>query len=335
MTDRVLILDFGSQVTQLIARRVRETGVYCEIVPFNHRRRAARPRSHPRASSSRAARPRCIERRHAARAGQAVFEMGVPVLGICYGEQTMCAQLGGRVEPSDHREFGRAFIEIDRPMRAVRRRVAAGRARAGLDEPWRPGRRAAARLPRGRRERGRALRRHRRRRAANSTACSSIPRWCTRRQARRCCSNFAHKIAGCSGDWTMAAFRDAGDRADPRAGRQGQGDLRPLRRRRFRGGRGAAARGDRRPADLHLRRHRPDAARTRRTEVVTLFRDHYNIPLVHRDAAELFLGKLDGVTDPGAEAQDHRRAPSSTCSTRRRTRSAAPNSWRKARSIPT
>ena len=98
--DRILILDFGSQVTQLIARRVREQGVYCEIRPFNVDRDA-----HPRVraagrSSCRAARPR-VTRAPARRARrQIVFELGVPVLGICYGQQTMCAQLGGEVEPA-------------------------------------------------------------------------------------------------------------------------------------------------------------------------------------------------------------------------------------------
>ncbi len=108
--DSILILDFGAQTTQLIARRVRESGVYCEVHPFNMDSAAIEafaPRgiilSGGPASVTAAATPRAPER---------VFELGVPVLGICYGQQTMCAQLGGTVEADDHREFGRAFIDI-------------------------------------------------------------------------------------------------------------------------------------------------------------------------------------------------------------------------------
>src|SRR5436309_7635690 len=110
MTDKILILDFGSQVTQLIARRVRESGVYCEILPFTiseDRVRDFDPRgiilSGGPASLTEAASPRAPE---------IVFRLGVPVLGICYGMQTMCTQLGGRVTLSEHQEFGRAFIDV-------------------------------------------------------------------------------------------------------------------------------------------------------------------------------------------------------------------------------
>src|SRR5258708_21181502 len=110
MSDCILILDFGSQVTQLIARRVRESGVYCEIHPFTIGEDAVRDfapcgiiLSGGPASLTEAASPRAPE---------IVFRLGVPVLGICYGMQTMCAQLGGRVTLSEHQEFGRAFIDI-------------------------------------------------------------------------------------------------------------------------------------------------------------------------------------------------------------------------------
>ncbi len=110
MNDRVLIVDFGSQVTQLIARRVRESGVYCEIVPFN---RAAEMLADfaPRAVILSGG-PASVTTDEAPRAPDALFEMGVPVLGICYGQQVMCAQLGGAVEASEQREFGRASVEV-------------------------------------------------------------------------------------------------------------------------------------------------------------------------------------------------------------------------------
>ena len=106
--DRILILDFGSQVTQLIARRVRESGVYCELHPHDVGAdfiRAFDPRGIILSGSHASA-----TREETARAPQAVFEQGVPVLGICYGMQTMAAQLGGSVEPGRVREFGYAEV---------------------------------------------------------------------------------------------------------------------------------------------------------------------------------------------------------------------------------
>ena len=110
MTDRILIIDFGSQVTQLIARRVRESGVYSEIVPFNKAAEVLED-FNPKGIILSGG-PNSVYDIETPRAPEAVFSMGVPVLGICYGEQTMCEQLGGKVEPSDEREFGRAFINI-------------------------------------------------------------------------------------------------------------------------------------------------------------------------------------------------------------------------------
>src|SRR5438045_9173265 len=105
MTDRILILDFGSQVTQLIARRVRENGVYCEIQPYTTTEaqiRAFAPRAIILSGG-----PASVTVATAPRAPDIVFALGVPVLAICYGMQTMCAQLGGRVTPSDRQDFGR------------------------------------------------------------------------------------------------------------------------------------------------------------------------------------------------------------------------------------
>src|SRR6266571_3408718 len=108
--DKILILDFGSQVTQLIARRVRENGVYCEIRPYSvadDEIRAFAP-----AGIILSGGPASVTQTTTPRAPDLVFALGVPVLAICYGMQTMCAQLGGRVTLSDHQEFGRAFIDI-------------------------------------------------------------------------------------------------------------------------------------------------------------------------------------------------------------------------------
>ena len=104
--DRILILDFGSQVTQLIARRVREAGVYCEIWPFNHADEA-RAKAYAPKGIILSGGPASVTEEGSPRAPDYVFAMGVPVFGICYGQQTMCQQLGGLVESSNHKEFGR------------------------------------------------------------------------------------------------------------------------------------------------------------------------------------------------------------------------------------
>ncbi len=107
---RILILDFGAQYTQLIARRVRELGVYCEIRPWDLSEaevRAFRPRGVILSGG-----PESVTAEGPPRAPQAVFELGVPVLGICYGMQTMAQQLGGRVTPSSEREFGYAEVTV-------------------------------------------------------------------------------------------------------------------------------------------------------------------------------------------------------------------------------
>ncbi|PWB82538.1 MAG: GMP synthase (glutamine-hydrolyzing), partial [Methylocystaceae bacterium] len=114
--DKVLIVDFGSQVTQLIARRVREAGVYCEIAPFQSAERAfaeIRPKAVILSGG-----PCSVTDEGSPRAPQAIFESGAPVLAICYGEQLLAAQLGGGVEGGHHREFGRAAIDVleDSPL---------------------------------------------------------------------------------------------------------------------------------------------------------------------------------------------------------------------------
>src|SRR5271170_6448012 len=109
--DKILIVDFGSQVTQLIARRVREEGVYSEIVPFQ-KAEAAFAAMKPKAVILSGG-PESVHEEGSPRAPQAIFDSGVPVLGICYGQMTMAAQLGGEVESGHHREFGRADLSVN------------------------------------------------------------------------------------------------------------------------------------------------------------------------------------------------------------------------------
>jgi len=124
--DKILIVDFGSQVTQLIARRVREDGVYSEIVPFQ-KAEAAFKEMKPKAVILSGG-PESVHEEGSPRAPQLIFESGVPVLGICYGQMTMAAQLGGEVEGGHHREFGRADLEVRGESRL-------------FDGAWKPGER--------------------------------------------------------------------------------------------------------------------------------------------------------------------------------------------------
>ncbi len=292
--DKILILDFGSQVTQLIARRVRESGVYCEIHPYTiaeDRIRAFAPRAVILSGG-----PASVTMATTPRAPDLVFRLGLPVLAICYGMQTMCAQLGGRVTLSEHQEFGRAFIDI-----VGESRLFAGLwPKGGREQVWMsPGDKVDA-VPPGFHVAART-----------DTAPYAAIADDTRRfygvlfhpevvhtpQGGALLRNFTHAVAECRGDWTMAAFRAQAIeriRHQVKAGRVVCG---------LSGGVDSAVAA----ALLHeaigdqltcifvdtglLRQGEAD-------EVVGLFRGHYNIPLIHRDAGDLFLGKLAGVTDP-------------------------------------
>lgn len=294
MTDRVLILDFGSQVTQLIARRVRESGVYCEIRPYSDSADAIRDFA-PRAVILSGG-PASVTEAAAPRAPDIVFDLGVPVLGICYGQQAMTAQLGGGVETADHREFGRAEIEVKADCRLFE----------GL---WETGRREQVWMSHGDRVTKLAP-------GFRVVAVSEgAPFAAIADDARRfygvqfhpevvhtphgaaLLENFTHRVAGCTGDWTMATFRDqAIDRI-----RAQVGDGRVLC--------GLSGGVDSSVAAVLLHEAIGDQLLCvlvdtgvlragEAGQVVSVFRDHYNIPLVHRDAADLFLDKLADVADP-------------------------------------
>ena len=236
MTDRILILDFGSQVTQLIARRVRENGVYCEIWPYTAT--ADRIREFARRGIILSGGPASVTRADTPRAPDIVFRLGVPVLGICYGMQTHVrparrqghAQRASGIRPRLYRHHRR--------MPPVRGAVAAGRARTGLDEPRRQGRCVAARLPRRGGERRRALRRGRRRRAP--VLRRAVPPRGRAHAAGRPAARQFHaprlRLLPATGRWRRSAPRRSRGSAP---GRLRPGDLRTVGRRRF-GGRGGA-----------------------------------------------------------------------------------------------
>ncbi len=292
--DTVLIVDFGSQVTQLIARRVREAGVFSEIVPFQSADEGFR-RIGPKAvilSGS----PHSTVDIGSPRAPDAIFEAGIPVLGICYGEQTMCAQLGGKVEAGHHREFGRAFLEIqeENPLfngvwaKGTRHQVwmSHGDKVTAIPEGFRvvgtsPGAPFAAIADEKRR----------------FYAVQFHPEVVHTPDGAKLLANFVHNIAGIKGDWTMRAYRDHAIEAI----RKQVGDGRVICA--LSGGVDSSvaavliheAIGERLTCIFvdHGLMRKNEAA-----EVVAMFREHYNIPLVHVKAADMFIGALEGEGDP-------------------------------------
>jgi GMP synthase (glutamine-hydrolysing) len=297
MTDRILILDFGSQVTQLIARRVRESGVYCEIWPFNaspERIADFAPRGIILSGG-----PASVTEGASPRAPDLAFALGVPVLGICYGEQTMVAQLGGEVQTSDHREFGRAFLDVTGDC-------------ALFHGVWQPGAREqvwmshgdrVTRLPDGFRVVG----------VSEGAPYAAIaddhrrfygvqfhPEVVHTPHGAALLRNFTHAVCGCRGDWTMANFRAA-----------------EIAKIRHQVGQGRVICGlsggvDSSVAAVLIHEAIGDQLTCifvdhgllragEAEQVVATFRDRFNIRLVHRDASGLFLGALAGVTDPEAK----------------------------------
>jgi len=293
--ERALIVDFGSQVTQLIARRLREAGVYCEIHPFNAVDGGFLKRYAPRAIILSGG-PSSVTWDDSPRADGAIFEAGVPVLGICYGQQVMMAQLGGRVESGESREFGRAFIErvVDDPILAGLFQGDTG------EQVWMshgdhvaemaPGFGVIARSPGA----PFAVIADPERRFYGTQFHPEVVHTPHGAQMLR---NFTHGVAGLKGDWTMAAYRAEAIekiRAQVGSGRVICG---------LSGGvdSSVAAVLIHEAIGEQLTCVYVDHGLMRAGEseqVVGLFREHYNIPLVHVDASELFLGKLAGVSDP-------------------------------------
>ncbi len=297
MHDKILIIDLGSQVTQLIARRVREEKVYCEIVPYQGAEAAfaeMRPKGVILSGG-----PASVMEEGAPRVPPTIFTAGVPVLGICYGEQAMAAQLGGKVEGGHHREFGRAEVEVTKPS-------------ALFDGVWRVGERYPVWMSHGDRvtvpppgfevvgtspnapisviadERRRFYATQFHLEVVHTPHGAALIR------------NFVRNVARCSGDWTMGAYKDeaiARIRAEV-------GKARVLC--------GLSGGVDSAVAALLIHAAIGDQLTCvfvdhgllrlgEAEKVVSLFRGHFNIPLIHVDAAEQFLSALHGLDEPEAK----------------------------------
>lgn len=295
--DNILIVDFGSQVTQLIARRVREAGVYSEVVPFQSAADAfarLRPKGVILSGG-----PASVVDDNSPRAPQAIFEAGIPVLGICYGQQVMNTQLGGRVEKGMSGEFGLAFVEVDQTC-------------ALFDGLWQSGEKHQVWMSHG--DHVAALAPG----FAPVASSPGAPFAITADEARRfygmqfhpevvhtpdgakLIANFARHVCGLAGDWTMAEFRSVKIAEI----REQVGDKRVIC--------GLSGGVDSAVAAVLI--HEAigeqltcvfvDGGILREGEaeqVVGLFRGAYNIPLVHVQAQDLFMDGLAGVTDPEAK----------------------------------
>ncbi|HKF70882.1 MAG TPA: glutamine-hydrolyzing GMP synthase, partial [Stellaceae bacterium] len=203
---RVLIVDFGSQVTQLIARRVREAGVYSEIVPYD-KAEAAIAAQRPRAVILSGG-PASVHETGTPQAPQALFTSGVPVLGICYGEQAMVAALGGQVEGGHDREFGRAELQIIDETPLFEGVFKEGE----LAKVWMSHGDRVTRLPPGFRAVGISTGAPFAAIADDSRRLYGLqfhPEVVHTPKGAQLLANFVHRIAGCPGDWTMAHFRDS------------------------------------------------------------------------------------------------------------------------------
>src|ERR1700751_5773216 len=295
--DKILIVDFGSPVTQLIARRGREEGVYSEIVPFQ-KAEAAFDEMKPKAVILSGG-PESVHEKGSPRAPQLIFDSKVPVLGICYGQMTLAAQLGGEVEGGHHREFGRADVEVKAPSQM-------------FDSAWNAGEKHQVWMSHG--DRITKMPPVFTVAGVSPNAPFAViqdekrkyyglmfhPEVVHTPDGAKLIRNFVRKVAGLAGDWTMRAFRE--EAIEKIRKQVGNGKVICG----LSGGVDSAvaavliheAIGDQLTCVFvdHglLRSGEAD-------QVVSLFRGHYNIPLVHVNVETLFLNGLAGVTDPEAK----------------------------------
>ena len=291
MHQTVLVVDFGAQYAQLIARRVREAQVFCRIVPYHRAFEAAKAERQQALIFSGG--PASIYGEHAPRIDKEIFELGIPILGICYGVQLTAFVLGGKVEKQDRREYGNAVIGVVEPnelLADVGERTEVWMSHGDALTALPPGFRVLARTPNCPY-------------AAIADAQRRIygvqfhPEVTHTPKGRQIIRNFLFHVAGCTGDWRMKSFIETQVR-DIRAR---VGEARVIL--------GLSGGVDSSVAAVLL--HQAIGARLqcifvdnglcRKNEarrVETTFRGHFKIPLWCVNAAERFLSALAGVSDP-------------------------------------
>jgi GMP synthase (glutamine-hydrolysing) len=300
-SDSILIVDFGSQVTQLIARRVREAGVYSEIAPFSNAV-AAFERIRPKGIILSGG-PASVLDEYGPRIPQEILDSALPIMAICYGQQALMHQTGGEVVRGDSGEFGRAFIEISDGC-------------ALFDGLWAEGETHQVWMSHG--DKVTALAPGFRVVASSPGAPFAVvandekriyamqfhPEVVHTPDGGKLYKNFVRHVCGLTGDWTMAEFR----KTKIEEIRQQVGKGRVIC--------GLSGGVDSAVAAVLIHEALRDSGAEQLTcvfvdhglmrqgeaeQVVSLFRNHYNIPLVHKDVSALFLGGLAGVTDPEAK----------------------------------
>ncbi len=290
--ERVLILDFGSQYTQLIARRIRESHVYCEIHPFNMPLgsvKSFRPKGIILSGG-----PSSVHDEGAPLSDPALFALGIPILGICYGMQLMAHQLNGAVEKADRREYGPATIDIDESDE-VFRDVEDETVRVWMSHGDR-----ILKLPEGFKILAHsdnspvaAMADHGRRFYGVQFHPEVVHTPC----GKTLLENFLFRICRCQSSWTMKSFVESAIQAS----REGVGDDQVI----------CALSGGVDSSVVAVLLHKAIGSRLhcifvnngllRKGEaesVQRIFRDHFELNLIYVDASKLFLDRLKGITDP-------------------------------------
>jgi GMP synthase (glutamine-hydrolysing) len=292
--EKILIIDYGSQFTQLIARRVREHGIYCEIKP------CTAPENEISGFGAKgiilSGGPASVHEDFSPKLPASVLSAGVPVLGICYGEQLFCQALGGNVEPAHHREFGRAFVEV-----VTNNALFNGVWKKGdQKQVWMSHGDKISSIPEGFEVIAQTLSAPYAAIADDRRRIYGVqfhPEVMHTLEGGLLLRNFVRNICGCKGDWTMNSFLE--EAIVKIHAQVGKGRV------------VCAVSGGVDSSVVAALLHKAiggqltcifvDTGMLRENEalqVVKLFNDHFKIPLVHVDASKLFLNKLSGIKDP-------------------------------------